>query len=509
MTLLANGDMSTGTYQATFDTWTVFDGPTTISARACDNWGNDHTVSLTDSNPATQTVVVDNNYPPLAPVIGEASYTSYTRVMVTWIENEEGDVSHYLLYRTEGGSEITANDLYATVAESAYSPDPLFVYYDDSLSSHTDIGYWKYAVRAVDNADNVSTFSQSVTVDPPDAPSGLIARAGNAFVNLRWNVVTEKFVEGYTIYRTEDGVSTVTYNVVWPAGSTAATLSFLDSWVQNGTAYEYMVRAYDGADNESRDSNRVPATPDFGAEHIDYVHVVAFEDLWSGVDWDYNDIVVSMENRLYLTDDDCVSTVALKATAIEKNAGYWHKVRLDIQGMVGRSSVTIVSYDASNLVTPYDTKEAVYEWGGEAICVFENTTDGVTGSGGVVGDVVYVTITLADPGSNPLATFDKPPFDAWININGSEDVVTHIFDPNPEALGETYFTEGQVVSSDYTALAGVFLGLGIKFPVSEWTAPSSGNYLWKATEYPYFVDYAKTVRSLQVRNATWYLYRNP
>jgi hypothetical protein len=98
-----------------------------------------------------------------------------------------------------------------------------------------------------------------------------------------------------------------------------------------------------------------------------------------------------------------------------------------------------------------------------AISVYPDTTHGVSGSGDVIGDIVEVQIVLQSPASNPWKqgdeiVFDRPPFDMWIYVTNTSQS-THIYDP--DANGENYFFEGQVVSSNYPVLQGVFLFLGI------------------------------------------------
>ena len=87
---------------------------------------------------------------------------------------------------------------------------------------------------------------------PPVAPSGVTAVAGNASVALSWSSVT-----GATGYRVLRGTTSGgPYSLV---GSPSGT-SFGDSGLANGTTYYYVVRTFDGS-LESANSSQASATP--------------------------------------------------------------------------------------------------------------------------------------------------------------------------------------------------------------------------------------------------------
>ena len=94
--------------------------------------------------------------------------------------------------------------------------------------------------------------------DPaPAAPTGLTATAGDSTVDLSWTANTESDLAGYNVYRAE--TSGGPYTQV--NGSPVASAQYTDSAVTNGTTYYYVVRAVDGAGQESLDSNETSATP--------------------------------------------------------------------------------------------------------------------------------------------------------------------------------------------------------------------------------------------------------
>ncbi|MGH2627655.1 MAG: hypothetical protein ACRDHY_13505, partial [Anaerolineales bacterium] len=90
---------------------------------------------------------------------------------------------------------------------------------------------------------------------PPAAPAGLVATAGDGQVSLDWQDNAEPDLEGYNVYRsTTDGGP---YDKV--AGPVAAS-AHVDSGLQNGASYYYVVRAL-GPGGESGSSNQASAVP--------------------------------------------------------------------------------------------------------------------------------------------------------------------------------------------------------------------------------------------------------
>jgi subtilisin family serine protease len=118
------------------------------------------------------------------------------------------------------------------------------------------------ATRAVTgvNAGSLKILDIYVTVtggspptSPPDAPTGLVATAGDGTVSLHWNASSG--ATGYTVRRSTvsgSGFSTIA------TGITATT--YTDAGLSNGTTYYYRVSALNAA-GESADSAEVSATP--------------------------------------------------------------------------------------------------------------------------------------------------------------------------------------------------------------------------------------------------------
>ncbi|MCW3094827.1 MAG: putative protease, partial [Chthonomonadaceae bacterium] len=90
------------------------------------------------------------------------------------------------------------------------------------------------------------------TVTIPNAPTNLVATAGNAQVSLSWTTVSG--ATSYNVYRS------VTNGSGYAVIGTAPTGSYLDSSATNGTTYYYVVTAVNTA-GESAKSSQVSATP--------------------------------------------------------------------------------------------------------------------------------------------------------------------------------------------------------------------------------------------------------
>jgi fibronectin type 3 domain-containing protein len=107
----------------------------------------------------------------------------------------------------------------------------------------------------------VSGFGNEATAtpqnEPPDAPSNLVATAGDSEVSLDWDDNTEGDFLEYRIYRATTGGGPYTEI------DTETISSYLDGSTVNGTTYFYVVSAVDTSLDESGLSNEAQATPMF------------------------------------------------------------------------------------------------------------------------------------------------------------------------------------------------------------------------------------------------------
>jgi len=153
-----------------------------------------------------------------------------------------------------------------------------FKYGDNSAN-----GVWNAALTDFNNwADSV--YNQNLT--PPEIPTGLIATAGNAQVELDWDDNVELDLLGYIVYRSLNAGGP--YEAV-NAGLLSAS-EYIDDTVANDTTYYYVVTAADASANESGDSSEVSATPSEGNGPVTLLKDGFESDfsLWAGdgaTDW--------------------------------------------------------------------------------------------------------------------------------------------------------------------------------------------------------------------------------
>ena len=124
---------------------------------------------------------------------------------------------------------------------------------------------YRYQVRAVDAAGNLSAYStiaSATTPAAPDttaptAPAGLTATAVSpSQIDLAWTASTDNVgVTGYRVERCQGATCTIFAEI-----GTPATTSHSDTDRTPATAYRYRVRAVDAAGNFSAYSTIAPAT---------------------------------------------------------------------------------------------------------------------------------------------------------------------------------------------------------------------------------------------------------
>ena len=128
-----------------------------------------------------------------------------------------------------------------------------------TATAHSDTGLspsstYRYRVRAVDAAGNVSTYSSIAAATtpavldttPPSAPTGLTAAAaGSSRIDLNWTASTDNVaVSGYRVERCQ-GASCTNFTQV---GTPTAT-AYADTAVSPSSTYRYRVRAIDPSGN--------------------------------------------------------------------------------------------------------------------------------------------------------------------------------------------------------------------------------------------------------------------
>jgi fibronectin type 3 domain-containing protein len=108
---------------------------------------------------------------------------------------------------------------------------------------------WSSASQAEEIIPQSQLYS-SVAPTPPPAPQNLAATAGDGYVDLTWDEVTQ--ADNYNVYRSSGGN--------WYLQSSPTVEYWTDNNVTNGVTYQYYVTAENTA-GESGPSNIVEATP--------------------------------------------------------------------------------------------------------------------------------------------------------------------------------------------------------------------------------------------------------
>lgn len=149
----------------------------------------------------------------------------------------------YNIYRSEEEGE--SRRLNAKLVEAEKYDDENFVF--DRI--------YTYFVRASANASSPfleSEDSEEVEISPkdtfaPDQPKGLISVAGQDILSITWDANTEDDLDGYKVWRREEG----TAEVLLLTPDLIKENAYNDRSVKKGIAYIYFITALDGSGNES------------------------------------------------------------------------------------------------------------------------------------------------------------------------------------------------------------------------------------------------------------------
>ena len=121
------------------------------------------------------------------------------------------------------------------------------------VSGSSDLSAWLSAGWVYDCVELDGPSSGGSNTNPPAAPTGLTATAGNAQVSLSWTASSG--ATSYNVYR-----STTSGGGYAQIATGVTSTSYTDTSVVNGTTYYYVVTAVNG-NGESGFSNQASATP--------------------------------------------------------------------------------------------------------------------------------------------------------------------------------------------------------------------------------------------------------
>jgi chitodextrinase len=219
--------------------------------RAADFAGN---LSQYSTIASATTQAPPDSTPPSAPTGLTATAASSTQIDLAWTASTDNvGVTGYRVERCQGAS-CTNFAQVGTPTTTNFS--------STGLAASTT---YRFRVRAVDAAGNLSPYSTIVSATtqsgpdttPPSAPTGLTATAASPTqVTLAWTASTDNVgVTGYRVERCQ-GAGCTNFAQV---GTPTAT-SYSDTGLSPSTTYRYRVRAADAAGNLSAYSPVAEAT---------------------------------------------------------------------------------------------------------------------------------------------------------------------------------------------------------------------------------------------------------
>jgi hypothetical protein len=137
-----------------------------------------------------------------------------------------------------------------SLTDQSFEWEKTYYYHADTLTVISQAGKPDVSIEGEDTPE-VKVFAHDVF--PPAVPSGLQAvfsgLGQQAFIDLVWAPVTDPDLDGYNVYRREEGAATMKVN-----SELVKTPAFRDVQVVPGKKYFYSVSAVDLRGNESQRS---------------------------------------------------------------------------------------------------------------------------------------------------------------------------------------------------------------------------------------------------------------
>ncbi|HPQ20045.1 MAG TPA: fibronectin type III domain-containing protein, partial [bacterium] len=199
--------------------------------KAIDNWttpNESDSSTIVNAQPSATDL-----FAPLAPRNLQAT-ADVAKIILSWSRNLETDLAGYRIYRSQTSG--TNYSLIATINDS-------------TVISFTDTNVvlnqrYYYVMKAFDNSpsQNHSPYSSEVNAMPlnypvPEAPTNLIATAGNKKIILSWTASQSQQIAGYRIYQL------INNNYQLISSDTVTTLNYEVLNLNNGETYTFKVSA--------------------------------------------------------------------------------------------------------------------------------------------------------------------------------------------------------------------------------------------------------------------------
>jgi hypothetical protein len=189
-------------------------------------------------------------------------------VALTWAnDTPAGAASVHYLYRVYRRQEGSADGILAGQVRAG--SEPILTLTDSSIEWQKTYEYRAETVTVIaqenkpemqvegDDTPEIKVFADDVF--PPAVPAGLQAVASGpgqkTFVDLVWAPVSDVDLDGYNVYRHEEGAAPVKVNV-----TLLKTPAYRDDSVVPGKSYLYSVSAVDVRGNESAQSEEAGET---------------------------------------------------------------------------------------------------------------------------------------------------------------------------------------------------------------------------------------------------------
>jgi fibronectin type 3 domain-containing protein len=159
---------------------------------------------------------------------------------------------------SDGGTAVTGYKIYRGSASGGESLlkliGPNTTYVDPGLPDNM---LYYYKIRAINSQGDgpISSEVSARTIDKPGAPQNVIVSSGDSFATLSWSAPSYSggsSVIGYNVYRNTSGS--------WSLVASLVPSPYLDTGLQNGHQYGYIVRAVNGL-GEGSSSEEVQVMP--------------------------------------------------------------------------------------------------------------------------------------------------------------------------------------------------------------------------------------------------------